>query len=275
MAAGRAGGPPGIQCPPRTDAIDASPASIAGREADAMTAPQIVSTPESRRPLRLKLGRAPGQDRLDGAWWPYSRDLESEVSDLVQQFPPADGQISGAVYSRPDWDTAPRELVAGQRVIEVGASPRDDSSPAGRRAQRWQTTDPARGAAGLHAGPGRGGTAGRQHSGKPAHSRRAPPRGHRPARRRPRRPVVAGRGRCRGPAGPLGSAQTRSSVVPGVRRPVRLALLEELVTSLLRLVGHVGQAGGLAGEELLADQAVVEQVERVLQHPLGGRATCR
>ena len=92
-----------------------------------MTAPQIVSTPESRRPLRLRLGSAPGQDRLDGAWWPYSRDLESEMSDLVQQFPPTHGRISRAVYSLPDWDTAPRELVAGQRVITVGASPRDDA----------------------------------------------------------------------------------------------------------------------------------------------------
>lgn len=92
-----------------------------------MTAPQIVSTPERRRPLRLRLGSAPGEDRLDGAWWPYSRDLESEMSDLVQQFPPTHGRISRAVYSLRDWDTAPRELVAGQRVIEVRASPRDDT----------------------------------------------------------------------------------------------------------------------------------------------------
>src|SRR6478736_4539195 len=118
--AGRARRFAGIQCPPRTNATEAGPASIAGREVDAMTAPQIVSTPESCRPLRLKLGSAPGQDRLDGAWWPYSRDLESEMSDLVQQFPPAHGRISRAVYSLPDWDTAPRELVAGQRVVTVG-----------------------------------------------------------------------------------------------------------------------------------------------------------
>src|SRR4029079_11037426 len=69
---------------------------------------------------------------------------------------------------------------------------------------------------------------------------------------------------------PRGAAIRAPSVVPGVRRPVRLTLLEELVTPLLGLVGHVGQAGGLAGEELLADQAVVEEVEGVLQHPLGG-----
>ena len=72
--------------------------------------------------------------------------------------------------------------------------------------------------------------------------------------------------------GDRGSARVGDSVVPGERRPVGVALLEELVAALLGLVGHVGQAGGLAGEELLADEAVVDQVEGVLQHPLGGRA---
>jgi hypothetical protein len=77
--------------------------------------------------LRLRLGSAPGHDLLDGAWWPYSRDLESEMSDLVQQFPSARGRISRAEYALPDWDTAPRELVAGQRVITVGAFTSDDT----------------------------------------------------------------------------------------------------------------------------------------------------
>jgi hypothetical protein len=100
---------------------------MAGREADAMTAPQNISIPESHRQLRLQLGAVPGRDRLDGAWWPYSRDLESEMSDLVQQFPPTRARISRAVYSRPDWDTAPRKIAAGPRVIKVGSFPRDDT----------------------------------------------------------------------------------------------------------------------------------------------------
>ena len=94
-----------------------------------MTAPQTTSefTPKSRVPLRLRLGSMSGQDRLDGAWWPYSRDLESEMSELVQQFPPTEPRISRAVYSPPDWDTAPRKVTAGPRVIKVGSFPRDDT----------------------------------------------------------------------------------------------------------------------------------------------------
>jgi hypothetical protein len=106
-----------------------SSASIAGREADAMTAPQITSesSPESHGPLRLRLGANGSRDRLDGAWWPYSRDLEAELSELVQQFPPTQPRISRAVFSRPDWDTAPRKVTAGPRVIKVGSFPSDDT----------------------------------------------------------------------------------------------------------------------------------------------------
>lgn len=93
-----------------------------------MTAPQKkTSHREGRRPLRLRLGAAPGQDRLDGAWWPYSRDLEAELSALVEQFPTTHAPISRAVYSRPDWDTAPRGVTAGSRVIELGSFPSDDA----------------------------------------------------------------------------------------------------------------------------------------------------
>ena len=46
-----------------------------------------------------------------------------------------------------------------------------------------------------------------------------------------------------------------SSVVPRESAPVGVALLDELVAALDGLVGHVGQAGGLPGEDLLAGQA--------------------
>ena len=37
--------------------------------------------------LRLTMGAAAGKDRLDGGWWPHSRDLSTELADLVDSFP--------------------------------------------------------------------------------------------------------------------------------------------------------------------------------------------
>ncbi len=54
--------------------------------------------------------------------------------------------------------------------------------------------------------------------------------------------------------------------MPRIIREVRVALLHERVPSLLCFVGHVRQSGGFPGEHLLADEAVVFEVERVLQH---------
>src|SRR5947209_4381276 len=54
--------------------------------------------------------------------------------------------------------------------------------------------------------------------------------------------------------------------------PVRGTLLEEGIAPLSGLVGHVRQSRGLTGEHLLADKAVVDEVERELQHALCGGA---
>src|SRR5579871_2950299 len=62
------------------------------------------------------------------------------------------------------------------------------------------------------------------------------------------------------------------SEVPGKGCPIRGALLEECVAALGGLIGHVCQARGFPGEDLLADQPVVHQVERELEHALGRRA---
>ncbi len=85
----------------------------------------------------------------------------------------------------------------------------------------------------------------------------------------------ANRGSRSSTALPVGSGSSCSarakSVGPGVAGEIRGALLQERVPPLDRLVGAVGQPGRLAGEQLLADQPVVDQVEGVLEHPLRGR----
>ena len=69
----------------------------------------------------------PGRGRLDGGWWPQSRDLAVELADLVDHFPPDLGRIVRAIYSLPDWDPAPRRIPVASGHVEVGSLPRDDT----------------------------------------------------------------------------------------------------------------------------------------------------
>src|SRR5690606_27158164 len=86
----------------------------------------------------------------------------------------------------------------------------------------------------------------------------------------PRRPARAPRPRARDPR--TVSVGAPRSVEPREPREVARALLEEGVTALLRLVRHVGEARGLAREQLLSHQAVVDEIEGVLEHADGRRA---
>jgi hypothetical protein len=85
------------------------------------------SPPLRRGPLRLNLAEDPGRNRLDGAWWPQSRDLAVELADLVDHFPPASGRIVRALFSPPDWDPVPRRVPVAGGYVKVGSYPRDDS----------------------------------------------------------------------------------------------------------------------------------------------------
>jgi hypothetical protein len=77
--------------------------------------------------VRLTLSTSTGFSALDGAWWPRSRNLETELADLVDHFPATSGRIVHAVYSGPDWRPAPRRIKVKQGVIKVGSFPTDDS----------------------------------------------------------------------------------------------------------------------------------------------------
>lgn len=77
--------------------------------------------------LRLRMGEHPGRDRLDGGWWPQSRDLVAELADLVDHFPSRYGRVVRALYSPPDWEPAPRRVPVGRGHLKVGCFPRDDT----------------------------------------------------------------------------------------------------------------------------------------------------
>jgi hypothetical protein len=93
----------------------------------------ITSTPTGTEGLRLRLFDGAGPDRVDGMWWPRSRDLQREAADLVDHFPIVSGRISRMLFSRPDWDNSStngrgvRAIRAARGPVKVGSFPSDDT----------------------------------------------------------------------------------------------------------------------------------------------------
>lgn len=91
------------------------------------------TTSGARVPLRLQLSDTGSPGNRDGAWWPQSRDLQTETADLVDHFPEAAGRINRMLFSRPDWDDAAvgrrgvRRIQAGRGPVKVGSFPSDDT----------------------------------------------------------------------------------------------------------------------------------------------------
>lgn len=80
-----------------------------------------------RGDLRLRLLEKPNEESLDGAWWPWSRDLTLEMRSLAAAFPSGLGRITQVGFSRPDWDGTPRQVDLGTRMLRMGSFPDDDT----------------------------------------------------------------------------------------------------------------------------------------------------
>ncbi len=90
--------------------------------------PQAQAAPRAPRlPLRLRLVEQPKSQPLDGGWWPQSRDLTTELGDLVDNFPAELGRIVRVIYSAPDWDDAPRRVPTKRGYVKAGFDPSDDT----------------------------------------------------------------------------------------------------------------------------------------------------
>jgi hypothetical protein len=80
-----------------------------------------------RQPLRLRMSETPGKQPLDGGWWPQSRDLTTELGDLVDNFPTGMGRIVRVLFSPPDWDDSPKRVPTARGYVKVGFDPHDDT----------------------------------------------------------------------------------------------------------------------------------------------------
>lgn len=72
---------------------------------------------------RLRLTpKARCADYFQGAWWPRSRDLESELPDLLAVLTIRLGRIERVVYDPDGWAApAPRQLAAVGRTVQLDA----------------------------------------------------------------------------------------------------------------------------------------------------------
>jgi len=74
--------------------------------------------PESTPRLRLK-PKAPPTGHVDGAWWPRSDDLSTELPDLLAVLSVRLGAIDRVMYNLAEWATVPRRLTTGGRAVRL------------------------------------------------------------------------------------------------------------------------------------------------------------
>ncbi len=74
--------------------------------------------PEHTPRLRLK-PKAPHTGYVDGAWWPHSDDLTTELPDLLAVLSVRLGPIDRVLYKLNDWAKAPTELATGGHAVRL------------------------------------------------------------------------------------------------------------------------------------------------------------
>ncbi|MGO9154600.1 DUF5994 family protein [Mycobacterium sp.] len=74
--------------------------------------------PEHTPRLRLK-SKAPQTGYVDGAWWPHSDDLTTELPDLLAVLSVRLGPIDRVLYKLTDWAKAPTELTTGGHAVRL------------------------------------------------------------------------------------------------------------------------------------------------------------
>jgi hypothetical protein len=76
------------------------------------------SRPEHTPRLRLK-PKAPTTGFVDGAWWPHSADLPTELPDLLAVLSVRLGPIDQVMYNLTEWAQAPKRLSADRHEVRL------------------------------------------------------------------------------------------------------------------------------------------------------------
>src|SRR5947209_12335323 len=59
---------------------------------------------------------------VDGAWWPRSDDLMTELPDLISVLSARQGAISRVMYNPSEWTIAPTEVLTSERAVRLHRS---------------------------------------------------------------------------------------------------------------------------------------------------------
>jgi hypothetical protein len=74
--------------------------------------------PENTPRLRLK-PKAPRTGHVDGAWWPRSDSLATELPDLLAVLSVRLGVVDRVMYNLFEWAKVPRRLMTGGRAVRL------------------------------------------------------------------------------------------------------------------------------------------------------------
>ncbi len=75
--------------------------------------------PENTPRLRLKPKAPTATGYVDGAWWPYSDDLPTELPDLLAVLSVRLGPIDQVSYNLAEWAKAPRKLPTDRNLVRL------------------------------------------------------------------------------------------------------------------------------------------------------------
>ncbi|WP_429455270.1 DUF5994 family protein [Nocardia sp. GP40] len=75
------------------------------------------SLPGDHLPRVLLKSGVPKTGYVDGAWWPYSDDLATELPVLLTALNSVLGAVERAVYHLGEWSSPPGELAFAGRVV--------------------------------------------------------------------------------------------------------------------------------------------------------------
>jgi len=108
----------GLPAPPEAPPTSPTPLPEPGPDV-----PSPVPEPMQPSPFPLRVSLAPQGSRparIDGAWWPHSRDLTAELPALVALLDVYWDRITRVTVNPAHWPVVPRKVQVAGHVVKVG-----------------------------------------------------------------------------------------------------------------------------------------------------------